>query len=250
MLLLIFLVYAAALSTALGLKGIRAGGRRQAGGTIPPDSNAMRVLIVGATGGTGRQLVAQALDRGFHVTAFVRNPSAIRLEHPRLRVVRGDVLDPLSLAEAVRGQHAVISALGHRRFFAPTRILSDGTRNLLLEMKTCGVKRFVCETALGLGDTAGRMGLYYTLFVIPAVLPFYFWDKARQERLIAESDAHWVIVRPSALTDAAPRGRYHHGAGIGSFVTTRRIARADVAAFMLNQLSDDTYLRSAPGVSW
>jgi len=250
MLLFIFLLYAVALSTALGLKGVRTSGPAHGGDAMPPDPNATRVLIIGATGGTGRQLVAQALDRGFHVTAFVRNPSVVRLEHPRLRVVRGDVLDPLSLNDAVRGQHAVVCALGHKRFFAPTRILSDGTRNVLQEMKASGVKRFVCETALGLGDTAGRMGLSYTLFVIPAVLPFYFWDKARQERIIAESDAHWVIVRPSVLTDDTPRGRYHYGAGIGSFVTTRRIARADVAAFMLNQVTDNTYLRSAPGVSW
>jgi uncharacterized protein YbjT (DUF2867 family) len=250
MLLFIFIIYAAALSLALGLKGWRASRARQPVGGDPLVPGATRILIVGATGGTGRQLVAQALDRGFHVTALVRNPLALRLEHPRLRVVRGDVLDPISLAPAVEGQHVVISALGHKRYFMPSRILSDGTRNLLHAMEARGIKRFVCETSLGLGDSAGRMGLYYTLFVIPAVLPFYFWDKVRQERVIAASRAHWIIVRPSALTDDAPRGRFVHGDGIGSFVTTKRIARADVAAFMLDQLSNDTYLRSAPGVSW
>jgi putative NADH-flavin reductase len=207
-------------------------------------------LIVGATGGTGRQLVAQALERGHEVTALVRNPSALDVEHPRLRVMRGDVLDYASVEAAMRGQEAVISALGHKRFFQPTRILSEGTRNLLRAMETEGVRRFVCETALGIGDSAGRMGIYYTFFVIPFILPFYFWDKTRQERLIAQSTVSWVIVRPGALTNGVKRGSYRHGRHVGSFVRTVRISRADVADFMLNQLTDNTYVRTSPGVCW
>jgi uncharacterized protein YbjT (DUF2867 family) len=94
------------------------------------------------------------------------------------------------------------------------------------------------------------MGLYYTLFVIPVILPFYFWDKARQERAIAGSHVAWVIVRPGALTNGERRGRFRHGPRIGSPLWTVRISRADVADFMLNQLASDTYLRAAPGVCW
>jgi len=210
----------------------------------------MRLLIVGATGGTGRQLVAQGLERGHAVTALVREPSKLRLEHPQLRVVQGDVLDYGSVEAAARGQDAVISALGHKRFFYPTRILSKGTANLLRAMEAHGVPRLVCETALGIGDSAGRMGLYYTLFVIPVILPFYFWDKTRQERLIAASQVEWIIVRPGALTNAERRGTYRHGPNIGSFILTVRISRGDVADFMLNQLQDDLYLRRGPAVCW
>jgi putative NADH-flavin reductase len=247
MLLVVFGVYALLLSVALGVKGVHS----TAGARVPAqDQPSMRVLIVGATGGTGRQLVVQALDRGHHVTALVRNPAALQIEHPRLRVVRGNVLEPASVEEAMRGQDAVISALGHKRFFGPTRILSEGTRTLLRVMETHGVSRFVCETALGIGSSAGRMGLSYTLFVIPVILPFYFWDKTRQEQLIAASRVDWIIVRPGGLTNASSRGTYRHGAGIGSFLSTVRISRADVADFMLNQLTDNEYLKSAPGVCW
>ena len=127
---------------------------------------------MGATGGTGRQLVQQALERGHIVTALVRDPSALGVEHPRLQVVRGNVLDYASVEAAVRGQGAVLSALGHKQFFYPTRILSEGTRNLLHAMDTHGVQRFV-----------------------------------------------WI-------------------------------SRADVADFMLNQMTDNTYLRTASGVCW
>jgi uncharacterized protein YbjT (DUF2867 family) len=84
-----------------------------------------------------------------------------------------------------------------------------------------------------------------TLFVIPVVLQFYFWDKARQERLIAASKVPWVIVRPGTLTNGAARGKYRHGRDMGSFLWPRPIARADVADFMLQQLTEDTYLGTA-----
>jgi len=245
MLLFLFLMYAIVLSTALGWAGYR-GRVAPSGGASR--SNPSRILIVGATGGTGRRLVAQALERGFVVTALVRDPSRLPVEHPRLTVLRGDVLDGGSVEVAMRGQEAVLCALGHKRFFGLTRILSEGTRNILRAMEAHGVRRLVCETTLGLGDSAGRMGLYYTLFVIPLILPFYFWDKTRQERLIAESQAEWVIVRPGVLTQGGPQGRFRHGPRVGNFVSTVRISRADVADFMLNQLASDTYLRSATGV--
>lgn len=245
-LLLVFVLYAVGLSIALGRKGHRSRVRRS--GEAPPQ-NPTRVLIVGATGGTGRQLVAQALERGLTVTALVRNPSMLRVDHPRLTVVQGDVLDMTSLEAAMHGQEAVLSALGHKRYFYPTRILSEGTGNILRAMETHRVRRLVCETSLGIGDSAGRMGLYYTLFVLPLILPFYFWDKTRQERVIAGSTVDWVIVRPAALTNGTKRGRLRHGSRVGSLIWTVRVSRADVAAFMLDQLASNTYLQAAPGVA-
>lgn len=244
-LLLVFVAYALVLSVALGRAGYRSPTAPGGGADRPRPG---RILIVGATGGTGRQLVAQALERGYEVTALARNPAKLRIESPRLKVLTGDVLDYPSIEAAMRGQEAVVSALGHRRYFYPTRIQSDGTGNVLRAMEAQGVSRFVCETALGIGDSAGRLGLYYTLFTIPVVLPFYFWDKARQERIVAASAADWTIVRPGALTNGAQRGRYRHGRGVGSYLLTRSISRADVAAFMLDQLTSGAYLRGAPGV--
>jgi putative NADH-flavin reductase len=243
--LLVFVLYAIALSIALAYSGLRSSTATSGGSS---QTRSMRLLIVGATGGTGRQLIAQALERGHAVTALVRNPSKLELKHPQLTVVQGDVLDYHSVEAAVRGQEAVISALGHKRYFYPTRILSEGTGNLLRAMQVHGVPRLVCETSLGIGDSAGRMGLYYTLFVIPVILPFYFWDKTRQERLIAASQVEWVIVRPGVLSNGERRGTWRHGGHIGSFILTVRISRADVADFMLNQIQDNTYLRRTTGL--
>lgn len=247
-LLLLFLLYALALTAALARAGLRPGAAAsvaRTGGWKP-----QRLLIIGGTGGTGQELVAQALERGYEVTALVRDPARLPIADPRLTVVRGDVLDYACVEAAMRGQEAVVCALGHKRFFYPTRILSEGTRHLLRAMETHGVRRLVCETSLGIGGSAGRLGLYYTLFVVPVILPFYYWDKTRQERLIAASGLDWVVVRPGLLNHRAKRGTVRHGHEIGSFLWTVRVSRADVAAFMLDQVVDDAYLGTAPGVCW
>ncbi len=210
----------------------------------------MKLLIIGATGGTGRALVEQALEQGHVVTAFARNPTRIRITHERLTVAKGDVLDYNSVDSAVRDKDAVLSALGHKRWFIKTSILSNGTRNIIRAMEKHGVKRLVCETSLGVADSRGKLGLYYTLFVIPFITFFYFKDKERQERYIKESNLDWIIVRPGQLTNGPQRGAYRHGPNVGSKLWTVRISRADVADFMLKQLTDDSYLRKTPGVAY
>jgi len=244
--LLVFILYALGLSMALAIAGYRSG---VVSSSNAPPQKPTRLLIIGATGKTGRRLVTQALERGFWVTALVRNPSKLRVDHERLTVVQGNVLVAASLDAAMRGQEAVLSALGHKRYFYPNRILSEGTRNILRAMETCGVRRFVCMSSLGIGDSAGRMGAYYTLVVIPLILPFYFWDKTSQERAIAGSGVDWTIVRPGALTNGSKRGSVRHGSRIGNFIWTVRVSRADVADFMIDQLTSNKYLRTAVGVA-
>lgn len=209
----------------------------------------MRILVVGATGGTGRELVRQGLERGYRVRAFVRDPKRLRIAGDRLEIVRGDVLDADSLTAAVEGCDAVLSALGHKRWLFPTRILSDGTRHVVEAMRRHGVRRFVCETALGIGDAWWRLGLWYTLFVRPVILPFYFHDKVRQERIVRASGLDWVLVRPGVLTNGRRGGGVRAGERVGHWLWSVRVARADVAAFMLDQLVDDTFLRRAPGIA-
>jgi nucleoside-diphosphate-sugar epimerase len=206
--LLILIPYALVLSVLLWRRApVRRGGKPVSRGW----GNRLRVLVIGATGGTGQQLVQRALEQGHQVTAFVRDPSKLALEHANLRVVQGDVLDYASVESAMRGQSAVLCALGHKRFFYPNKIQSNGMRNILRAMKACDVPRLICETALGIGNSVGRLGLPHTFFILPLILPFYMWDKLRQDELIAASDRDWVIVRPGVLTNGEARGSYRHG---------------------------------------
>lgn len=245
--LLILIPYALVLSVLLWRRApVRQTGKPVSRGW----GNRVRVLVIGATGGTGRQLVQQALDQGHQVTAFVRAPSKLQVKHANLRVVKGDVLDYASVESAMRGQSAVLCALGHKRFFYPNKIQSNGMRNILRAMKACDVPRLICETALGIGNSVGRLGLPHTFFILPLVLPFYMWDKLRQEELIVASDRDWIIVRPGVLTNGDARASYRHGPKVGSYLWPVKISRADVADFMLKQLTDDTYVGAAPGLGW
>jgi len=208
----------------------------------------MKLVIFGATGGTGRALVQQALDRGHTVTAFVQKASRLRITDARLRLAVGNVLDYGTVEAAIAGQDAVLSALGHKQWLIKTSILSRGTRNILAAMSKCGVRRFVCETSLGVGDSKGRLGILYTFFLIPLLLYFYFRDKELQEQYIMQSDLDWVIVRPAALTNGKQTGAVNDGKNVGSLVFTHSVSRADVASFMLSEVKDDRYLRDTPGV--
>ena len=247
LILVVFISYAILLLILL----VRKAPRRKTTKAISRGwGNRLRILIIGATGGTGRELVRQALEQGHQVTALARKPKKMKLEHPNLRVVQGNVRDYESVESAMRGQSAVLCALGTKRFFFPSRVVSNGTANILRAMKSCNVPRLVCESSLGIGNSAGRLGLLYTFLVVPVLLPFIFNDKVRQEKLIEESDADWVIVRPAVLSNAPARGKYRHGRNVGNYLWTNRIARADVADFMLKQLTDDDYIGSAVGVVW
>ena len=246
-LLIVLVIYSLALAFAMARK---APSRKSAKPVSRGWGNRMRVVVIGATGGTGRQLVRQALDLGHEVTALVRKPKKLKFEHPRLRVAKGNVLNYASVESAMQGQNAVVCALGTKRFFFPTRTLSEGTRNILRAMKSCNVPRLICESSLGLGSSVGRLGLLFTFFVVPVILPFIFWDKIRQEKLIEESDADWLIVRPGVLKNSEARGVYRHGPNLGNFLWSVRISRADVADFMLKQLTDDSLLGTAQAVCW
>lgn len=208
----------------------------------------MNLLIIGGTGKTGKELVEQGLAQGHVITALVRNPYKLKYYNPRLKIIKGNVLDPKSVETAIKGQDAVLSALGHKRFFIKTNILSEGTKNIINAMEKAHIRRFICITSLGINDSKFRLGLYYSLFVIPFILFFYFLDKSRQEKLIMNSKLDWTIVRPGQLTSGKKKLKYKHGLKVGSYILTKMISRADVAHFMLSQLNDKTYIRKAPGI--
>ena len=209
----------------------------------------MKLLIIGGTGKTGQNLIEQGLAQGHKITAIVRNPKKLKFKHPNFHATKGDVLIQESIESSFKGQDAVLSALGHKRFFIKTTILSRGTENIINAMITNNVKRFVCITSLGINDSRFKLGLYYTLFTIPVILYFYFLDKTKQEKLIMASGLDWTIVRPGQLTNGKKRSTCKHGLNVGHYILTKMISRASVAHFMLEQLKTNEYSRKAVGIT-
>lgn len=209
----------------------------------------MKILLFGATGGTGLELLAQALAQSHTVTAFVRNPAALALRYPlplpNLRIVTGDILQRGTIDAAMPGHDAVLSTLGIKVLGANT-IMSDGTRNIVDAMQQFGVKRFIVETSIGVGDSKGQTTFFFGKIILPYVLKNMFADKEVQENIIRQSNLDWTIVRPGMLTNGIKTGTYRSGLDPS---ISGRISRADVADFMLRQLTDPTYLRKTPALA-
>lgn len=205
----------------------------------------MNILIVGATRGIGRELVSQALASGNTVTALARDPLRLATQHERLRKLKGDVLDADSVSAAMPGQHAVCCTIGVKTPWEQAGVFSKGTERLLHAMKKSGVKRLICVTGVGAGDSRGHGGFLYDRIFFPLLLKGVYADKDRQESLIRASDADWTIVRPGFLTNGPMTGRYRVLTDMAG-VTAGRISRADIAHFILNELQANRYLRQAP----
>lgn len=208
----------------------------------------MKLLIVGATRGIGRQLLEQALAAGHAVTVLVRDPQRLAVQHQALTVVKGDILDADSVELAVAGQDAVCCSIGVKVPWIRVTLFSDGTRNLLQAMNKTGIRRLICVTGIGAGDSRGHGGFLYDRIFYPLLLWPIYADKDRQESLIRASDADWTIVRPGFLTNGPLTGNYRVLTDMTG-VTAGRISRADVAHFMLQELETKRYLRQAPLLS-
>ncbi|MEM9539442.1 MAG: SDR family oxidoreductase [Cyanobacteria bacterium P01_E01_bin.42] len=208
----------------------------------------MKLVIFGATGSTGRQIVEQALEDGHAVTAFVRDPAKLDCDRPNLTTIQGDVLDFNAVERAIRGQDAAICALGGGKNLTST-IRSQGTQNIIEAMEKNGVRRFICQSTLGTGDSWENLDFYWKYVMFGFLLRKVFADHQKQEQIVKQSDLDWTIVRPGAFVEGERTGRYRHG-----FPRTEKtklaISRADIADFILKQLTDNTYLGKTPALSY
>ena len=209
----------------------------------------MKLLIFGATGSIGQQLVEQALDQGHTVTAFVRSPMKLDIKHASLKVFQGDVMNLAAVEKAVQGQDAVLCVLGSsgRR---KGKIRSEGTQQIIHAMETEGVQRFICQTTLGAGDSWGNLNFFWKYIMFGVILRDVFADHERQENYIKQSCLDWTIVRPGAFIKGNHTGKYRHGFIDTDKTTKLKISRADVADFILKQLANDSYLHKTPGLSY
>jgi len=207
----------------------------------------MKVLIFGATGTVGCELVTQALEMGHTVTAFARDPSKLAISHASLEVIEGDVMDSAAVDRAMAGHDAVLIALGAG---SKGQVRSTGTRNIIQAMQKSGTRRLVCLSTLGVGDSRGNLNFLWKYVMFGMLLRAAFADHVSQEDHVIRSGLDWTIVRPAAYTDGERTGDYRHGFPAIEKGLKLKISRADVADFVLTQLADDSYICMTPGVSY
>ncbi|MFI0369949.1 NAD(P)-dependent oxidoreductase [Actinomadura sp. 1N219] len=201
----------------------------------------MRITIFGATGRMGQLLVQQALDAGHEVTAYARTPGKLRITHANLSVAAGQLDDDEAILEAVRTADAVIEGVGSE---------SAATRRIIAAMDTAGVKRFVVVSTCSVPDPADRPDLKFKALVrfVKTAAPRAWAEVRSAAEAVRASDLDWTLVRVAKLNDKPATGDIkvgHYGHG----VVNLSINRADMAAFLLSQVTDETYLRNAPAIS-
>ena len=201
----------------------------------------MKLLILGASGSTGRKLVEHGLEAGHEITAFVRRPEAVELTHPRLRIAQGDVRRKETLESASAGQDAVLSAIGPAAGAPAGDLISVGVRNALEAMRQNGVRRFVFESGLMLGGEGLARPKRWALALYRRLNRALYEDKVIAEQAIRASGLEWVIVRPPTLHHKPPRGRYEVGENL-DVALSRGLSHGEVAEFMIQAVSDPRYL--------
>ena len=208
----------------------------------------MKILVFGATGPSGQQLVQQALSQGHEVTAFARNPDGMSTGK-RVRIVAGDTTrDAEQIAEAMRGQEAVVSALGRRKTLRSDNLIARSMHLIVPAMEQAGVRRLVVMSAFGVGGSLRDAPLIPRI-MYRVLLADIFADKKAAEDEIRRSSLDWTIAYPVLLTDGPLTGHYRAGERI-ELRGVPKISRADVAHFMLAEMKNRAFVRKVAVLSY
>ncbi|MEO1341231.1 MAG: SDR family oxidoreductase [Cyanobacteria bacterium J06635_13] len=209
----------------------------------------MKLVIFGSTGSIGSHVLEQALAAGHTVTAFVRNPNKLNVQHPDLNIFTGDVMNPALVEEAVIGHEAAICILGSGKKLSGN-VRSQGTKNVIQALEKAGIKRFICQSTLGAGDSWSNLDFYWKYIMFGFILRKVFADHQIQEEYVRQSNLDWTIIRPAAFVDGDRTGKYRHGFSGRDRTSSLTISRPDVADFILKQLNNNTYLGKAASLSY
>jgi len=210
----------------------------------------MKIIIFGATGTIGKQLVNQSLDKGYEVYVFSRRLDKMKkIDHPQLHKIEGDVFNLSDLNDAMRHMDAVIITLGAGKS-RNSIVRSEGTKNIIKAMNKHGVKRLICQTTLGAGESEGNLNFFWKYIMFGWFLKQVFQDHQLQEAFVKQSNLDWTIVRPAAFMDGMKTEKYKHGFSSIDRSVQLKISRADVADFILKQLDSSLYLFKTPGISY
>jgi len=204
------------------------------------EKSALDILVIGANGGIGKQTVEIALQAGYNVTALLRNPAKLNITHANLQVVKGDVMSPETFEDYLQDKDAVISALGTNTINKPTILYSEGNKNLLKAMKKKGVRRafFISASALEISPVLPFYVRFAEKYIVQKILRHMYDDLRLMENIIKETDTDWTIMRPPRLIDKPVTGEYRFA--INSFLKNcLSISRADVAHFMINNITNE-----------
>jgi uncharacterized protein YbjT (DUF2867 family) len=206
----------------------------------------MKIIVFGATGQTGKQLVNILAREGHTLTAFARNHTKVDTFNGKVTAYQGDARDPEAVARAIQGHDTVLTAMGTRSL-QKNDLQEVFMRNLIAAMDNANIKRVIELSAWGAGDSYRQSSPAMKL-IRKTLLKNLYDDKDLADALLLASDLDYTIVRPGRLTNKPARGDVH--ASLNGEGLSQSISRQDVAAFMVGQLSDATWVRKSPLIGY
>lgn len=212
----------------------------------------MKIVVFGATGIVGKAVVNEALSKGHEVTVLTRNARKVTTRHEHLHVVEGDVADENVVRAVLKGQEAVIQTLGigGKGDGKPTSVVSEANEVIMTEMKRMNVKRLVAISVVGAGDSLTFLPWIYRELVLPVFMKWFqaiIDDKNRMEHMIRKSGLDWTIVRCTTVKERPATGKAN--ATLDGKGLKFSISAADMAVFIVNQLTDNSFLKRNPTIS-
>lgn len=204
----------------------------------------MKIVVFGASGKTGILFTDQALAKGHQVTAYVRRAGSMVQQHPNLKVITGSLNAADKLKEAILGADACVSLLGGNSIIKHSTGIIDGIGKIVKLMEQEGVNRFIYLSSMGAGESRKIMRPIIRFLIADILLSVPLADHTANELRIAKSKLQWTLVRPAGLTNGPTTGRLKHGSDLKVLRGNPQISRANVASFIVEQLSDTTYINT------
>lgn len=205
----------------------------------------MNIALFGATGGTGKCILDSAMQEHHQIRALVRSPGKLQKKYQKLSIIQGNALNRKDVYNTINGTDGVLCVLGNTAN-NPTDLLTRSTRHIISGMNKHNVQRLVVLTSMGLGSTRAQIPWYARLFT-NIFLNNLMGDKRQQEQLIMQSNLNWTIIRPGGLTDQIPNRNIYTGTDTG--IMAGPTPRKKVAAFMLQELRKQEFLRRKPVIT-
>jgi putative NADH-flavin reductase len=209
-----------------------------------------KIALFGGSGQTGQQFLNLALSKGYQVKALVRNPDAFTIKHHNLEIIKGDVLNNKDVDLTVSGCSIVVSLFGHVKD-SPEWLQTNGTKNIIAAMKRERIVKIISLSGGGLPfpqQDKPKFADKLIRFIMSVAVPKVLNDAIAHHKVLEESNLKWIIVRGPRLTNDAPKGTYRVG-WVGVNASTK-IARADLADFLVKQITDESFIGQMPFVSY
>lgn len=209
-----------------------------------------KIIVFGASGGTGKQVVHEALNAGYEVTVIVRNTEDYIFGHPLLKIIRGDVFEPETFKSAMVGKDAVVSCLGyHKR--EPTTVYSGGITNIMKAMQAGGVKRLICLSngAIEIPQNASFLIKFEIKNILQRIFKYSIADMLLMESILNNSGLNWTVIRPSRLLNSLKTGNYRISIN-KNIVKPSSVSRKDLAEYIFHHLFDEEIYKSKVEISY